>query len=515
MNFDLLSSKLTRNLLLGLLFSICVGLTTDREATLQGATPRGAVPHGTVLQGTVFQGTVLHGTVLQGATLQGANSTSDTTVISLQEFIARGLENSGQMKYRENDLSLAENQLQQAKLNRVIPSIRFSSQHGIIPGVTSSNPELSDGALYLDPNLKNDWEDWAIFTRAEIDAIQPIYTWGGIRNSILAAEYAKTSSEEQVNAIRAEASIQLLELYFSRLLAEELRTILDDARSTTERVGEELQTLMDEGNPDLDEADLFKYELFLADFAIQTAELDQSESAVKRLWDYILQPEPRQTYRPSDPYLEEINAELAPFETYQQSAFSHRPELKSVTAGMEAARLAVNATRSQNKPAILLGITASYANTPNRPRQTNPFIINSTNYANAGIGIVLRQNLNFATVQNQIEKNEIRYRKVQDLEQALTDGLMLELTDAYTKAKVARVTLDQTKNKLQTAKNWVGHEQLNWDLGFGNVDNLIEAVQKEFELRVELAQNIFDYNLMMARLHKAAGMPPEQLNEQD
>jgi outer membrane protein TolC len=263
---------------------------------------------------------------------------------------------------------------------------------------------------------------------------------------------------------------------------------------------------MEEGNPDLDEADLFKYELFLADFNIQTAELEQSESAVSRLWNHILQPAPLQAYRPADPYLQESTSDIETFETYRQTAMRERPELRSITAGMEAARLITEASRSQNKPAILLGITASYANTPNRPRQTNPFIINSTNYANAGVGIVLRQNLNFNSVQNQIEKNEIRYRKVQDLERALTDGLMLELTDAYNQAQVARITLDQTKNKLQTAKNWVRHEQLNWDLGFGNVDNLIEAVQKEFELRVELAQNIFDYNLKLAKLHKAAGM---------
>lgn len=438
--------------------------------------------------------------------LSGTVQAQDTTKISLPDFINLGLQNSGQVQYHEHELSIAENQVEQAKLSRILPSVRLSSQHGVIPGVQSSNPELSDGSLYLDPNLKNDWENWAIFTRAEINAIQPIYTWGGIRNTINAAQYAKTSAEEQFNAVRAEASLQLLELYYSRLLAEELRTILNDARSTTERVGEELEKLMEEGNPDLDEADLFKYELFLADFNIQTAELEQSESAVSRLWNHILQPAPLQAYRPADPYLQESTSDIETFETYRQTAMRERPELRSITAGMEAARLITEASRSQNKPAILLGITASYANTPNRPRQTNPFIINSTNYANAGVGIVLRQNLNFNSIQNQIEKNEIRYHKVQDLERALTDGLMLELTDAYNQAQVARITLDQTKNKLQTAKNWVRHEQLNWDLGFGNVDNLIEAVQKEFELRVELAQNIFDYNLKLAKLHKAAGM---------
>lgn len=438
----------------------------------------------------------------------------DTTKLSVREFIRMGLKKSGQLQYQSHNVTLAENTLDAARLTRTLPSLHFSSQHGVIPGVYSSDTALSDGSLYLDPNLKNDWEDWAVFTRAELSAIQPIYTWGGIRNSIDAAQNAHDAASHQFEAAKAEAALQLYTLYYSRLLAREIQYILQDAQSVSDTVKDELESLLEQGDPDLQEADVFKFDLYMADFQIQRAEATASEAAVLRLWHHILQADPLTRYEPSSTRLQQTTAELTSFESYQTAAMYQRPEMKSLAAGIEATRLAVEASKSQFKPALLLGITASFAHTPNRPRQTNPFIINNTNYASAGIGLVLRQNLNFSSVANRVERNRIHYRQTQDLKIAVTDGLMLQLTEAYSDASAAQTKLDQTRQKLQTAKEWVRHEQLNWDLGFGEIDNLVEAVQKEFELRAELAQKIFDYNVKMATLYKASGLPLDQLTAQ-
>jgi hypothetical protein len=57
----------------------------------------------------------------------------------------------------------------------------------------------------------------------------------------------------------------------------------------------------------------------------------------------------------------------------------------------------------------------------------------------------------------------------------------------------------------------VRNEQLNYDIGFGDVEDLLDAVQKELELRLEMKQNVFDLNKKIAALHKAGGIPIHQL----
>src|SRR5690625_7258931 len=89
--------------------------------------------------------------------------------------------------YEQRAAELAHNQADQAKALRILPSINLNTQQGLIPGVERSKIGLNPGSYYLDPDIRNDWENWAIFTRGEIRAVQPLYTLGVVDNAIKAA----------------------------------------------------------------------------------------------------------------------------------------------------------------------------------------------------------------------------------------------------------------------------------------------------------------------------------------
>lgn len=436
----------------------------------------------------------------------------DTLKVNLQEFIDRGLERSGQVSYERHSVSLSENRAQQARNQRFLPRIQFNSQHGVVPGVKSEVEGLPEGQYYLDPNLENDWEDWAIFTRAEISAIQPIYSWGAINNAIAAAEAGARAAEFQFSAVTAEAEVQLFELYYSYLLALEVNRILSDAEEQVDRVERQIEQMREEGDPDLKEADVFRFEIFKTEFEVQKSEVKESLSSITRIWNYVMGGNGEVIYEPEVSFLDPVAFDLEPYDYYQQMAVQNRPELKGVDAGIEAMDKRKDAVRAQQFPALFLGISGSYANTPNRPRQTNPFIINNTNYASAAVGFGIRQNLNFRSIKNQMEQADIEYNRVQDLKGALMDGIYLELNETYRKASVAEVRANQTEEALSTARNWVRHEQLNYDIGFGDVEELLNAMQKELELRVELKQNVFELNKKVAELYRTSGITVKQLS---
>lgn len=437
----------------------------------------------------------------------------DTLSINLTEFIQKGLERSGQVAYEEHVIDLAENRVNQAQSQRILPRIDLNTQHGLIPGVISNDPRnLPPGQFYLDPNLENNWEDWAIFTRAELSAVQPLYSWGAISSAVKAAQAGARAANYQFSAVKAEAELQLFELYYSYLLAVEISRILEDANEQIDRVERQLYQMRDDGDPGVKESDLFKFDIFKSEFQVQVIEVRESLDFVKRVWNYALQPESGIVYEPEENFLDPIPYEFNNFDYYRYQAFSLRPELKGVESGIEAMKSSLDATRAQQYPMMFFGITASYANTPNRPRQTNPFIINNTNYSSAGIGFGIRQNLNFSATRSTIERAKIEYRRFNDLHQAVSDGIVLELNVNYREAVIAETKVRQTRESLSIARNWVRNEQLNYDIGFGDVEDLLDAVSKELELRLQLNQNIYNLNVKIATLLKTGGIPVSQMN---
>lgn len=455
--------------------------------------------------------TFLASLILSGLFIHNS-AAQDTLSISLQEFIQKGLEQSGQADYLSNAVDLAENRVDQAKNQRILPSINLSTQHGLIPGVLSQRDDLSENEYYLDPNLSNNWEDWAVFTRAELRAVQPIYTWGAIRNAINATESAANAARFRFEAERSEIELQLLELYYSYQLALEMERILIDADDKLRQVGRQLDEMQEEGDPDLKQSDVFKFEIFKAEFEVQREDVRQSIDNVRRIWEYALDPTQSTVYVPEDLYLNPVPFELEPYDYYESIAMNERPELLGADAGINAAKNQIDAVKAQNYPSLFLGLTGSYANTPNRPRQSNPFIINSTNYSSAAVGLSVRQNLNFLSNRTNIERARIEHRRVGNLKHALQDGIVLELNDTYRQAAVAQKRVTQLEEVLSISRNWVRQEQLDYDFGFGDVNDLLDSVQKELETRVELKQKTFELNRRVAELYKAAGIPVQQIS---
>ncbi|MDZ7682573.1 MAG: TolC family protein [Fodinibius sp.] len=156
---------------------------------------------------------------------------------------------------------------------------------------------------------------------------------------------------------------------------------------------------------------------------------------------------------------------------------------------------------------MFLGLNASYANTPNRPRQSNPFIINNSNYASGSFGLGIRQNLDFLSIKADIEKGKIQYRQAKFLKDAAVDGIVLEINEAYKDASLSSVKVEKTDEALVTSKKWLRQEQLDYDFGMGETKDLIDAMQKELELRVQLKREVFEFNNNMAELYRKSGLP--------
>lgn len=430
----------------------------------------------------------------------------DTVKVSLQEFIETGVNNSGQLDFERQKVSLAQNRIDKAQSRRYLPKVELTTQHGLVPGVKSNVAGLDPDEYYLDPDLENDWEDIGLFTRAEVNAIQPIFAWGGLRNLVKAAKSGAESAKEQFESQKAGIEIKLYELFESYVLSIELKRLLDEAQNQIDKIERQIEEQQESGDSDLDESDFFKFKVFKSEFAIRAAEVEENLQYIKHIWEYVMQADEGTVYIPDVQFLDPVSNDMEELSYYRSHAMEERAEVKAIEAGIKAAEYGLEATKAQIYPTLLLGLSGSYANTPNRPRQSNPFIINNSNYATAAFGIGIRQNLDFFSIKADVERSNIQYRQAKYLRKAAVDGIVLEINEQYKNASLSKIKVDRTDEALVTSKKWLRQEQLDYDFGIGDTKDLIDAMKKELELRVQLKRQIFDFNKDMAKLFQASGI---------
>lgn len=431
----------------------------------------------------------------------------DTVSVSLKEFIQKGIENAGELDYQRQKVNLAENQIEQANAKRYLPKFELSTQHGVVPGVISQREDLAPDEYYLDPNLKNDWENWAIFTRAEVQAVQPLFTWGALRNAVKAAKSAAVAAREQFQQQKADLKVRLVDLYQSHLLTSEIKYLLEEARGKIQRIEKQLEKKQKEGAEDFDQSDYYKFKIFKAEFGSRVAEVRQTAAMIRRIWDYVLQAPKGKIFVPETSFLDPVPQELKEVSYYRMNAVANRSEIQAIEAGINAAEYGLKAEKGRYLPSLLLGLTGSYARTPNRPRQSNPFIINNSNYASGSFGLVIRQNLDFLSMDADIDRRRLQYKQAKYLKEAAVDGIVLQINQKYKAAALSKAQLENTDEALVISKKWLRQEQLDYDFGIGETKDLIDAMKKELELRVQKKREVFEFNKDMTELYRQSGLP--------
>lgn len=435
----------------------------------------------------------------------------DTLRIGLQEFISLALENSGQVKYDRTEVDLANNRVDAAKALRILPNLDYASEHAFVPGVSGSG-NFPDRLLYLDPEARNDWSKFGLFTRARITGVQPLFTWGALSKAIKAAKIATEAAEQNFLAKQANFEVQLFDLYYSYVLAIEIERLVIEAEDKIHQIEEEMTKLQDEGE-DVSDSDIFKFQIFAQEFETQKTEVKETLIFIRNSWKYILGRDNEVVFIPMENFINPLTNQLQTRDYYTNLALTERPEVKALDAGREALNMYVKSIRSSNRPALFFAFQTTLASTPIRPRQPNPFIDSPGNTFNTGFGFSIRQNLNFSSTRSSLERGKIEFRRIDYLKVAAQDGIMLEVGNAFTNAMVSNEKVQNTDKALKIAKEWLALELADTDLGFGEPKNLIDALRAELELKFKFKESVFEFNSNLAKLQKASGLVIQNLSK--
>ena len=434
----------------------------------------------------------------------GVAHAQDTLLVTLQDVARRALAVSPDLGAVRADKAHADARMDLARASRILPELSSNSAFSLAPGI--SNPNGVDRqALYLDPAVRNDFSSLAPFAYADISLAQPIYTWGLLGASLDAASSGVDVEAAAVAGKELDVVLRAAELYFNVLLAEGMVRLTDRAGDVVDQAKREIARLLEEGNPDVDEAERYQVLITEQEFLRRVAEvLQRREVAYVGLRRQLLLQDST-ILVPKDNQLRPLQYAAEGLEVYLRAAYD-RPEMQQARAGLAARDALVRVARADYYPQVVFVASASVGAAAGRYRQPNPFVSDGFRVARARTGIGIRQKLNFSQTRASVAQARAERDVVDYQLQAAEQLVLFEVELSWRELLIKKATLVAQDSSLAISKEWLRVEYINFDLDLGDAENLIKAVQFNLELEARYLEAVQAYNMAVLRLLAAAGL---------
>ena len=429
--------------------------------------------------------------------------TTDTLAVDVLGAMRLALDGSPEVAIEQAGQDFAAARARQARAARYLTEFNVTTGHAVAPGLDRNGSTLPGDRLYLAPEVRNDWEDTRPYNEFTVDLIQPLYTWGELGGQIRAATAAVDVETAVVDAKAGEVALRTGELYYNLLLTQALSGIAAETGDALRTARAELEALLAEGDASVSDADLFQLRLFEQEYAGQAAEVEQQGLlAASALARQLMQPGVALDAGRLGP-VQFARDSLA---AYQALALRHRAELRQAAAGLRARDALVQVARSDYYPKLFLGGKGSGRYAAGRIQQDNPFISDSYLGSSLRFGLGIRQNLTFLQTRAKVQQAEAERREVRFQREAAEQLVLFEVEQAYRNLLIAEAALEARDASVSISGEWLRTEQINTDLGLGEVDDLLAAARADLEGRAARFETVRDYNTAVLRLLYASGV---------
>ncbi len=422
--------------------------------------------------------------------------------LTLKECEELALKNHQDIKGAESRLRTARVRSAQAAHARILPKFELRNVWGPIPKALGKVNEF--GAV-VSADTSSGITDLRYFTEFELSVVQPIYTFGKLAGLNDAAAFGLQAEEANLERRKRSVQAQVRELYWGLVLGKELLAVIEEARSEVAKAEEKLEVKLDEGSDDVSQTDMFKLKIFNYEVSKRYREALDKVQLGKSALRIILDLDEFEDFEIDSEYLESIEFSLDSLPAYYEIAAQFRPEIFHLAAGLNARQALVRTAKSDFYPQFFFAGQVKYNFAKDRFDPKNPFVHNPTNFFRPGFVIGANMNLNFWQTRDKVRLAEIEYRKLADSQPILDKAIKLEVEKTYLAVRLAESNLRESRRALRASDNWLRSTTMTFDLGVGEIKELIDAFKANGAMQTEHFQNIFRYNTAIANLSKAVG----------
>ncbi len=435
----------------------------------------------------------------------------DTLRVDLKTVLERTLQVSPDIRAAFSNVAWADARHDLARSSRILPDATAISAFAAVPGIENPNGTPVD-QLYLDPSVRNDYGNLRPYAQAELSLLQPIYTWGALGGAMEAASAGADLENARAQETMLEASLRGAELYYGVLLTDELFRLTDQAEEMVAMAMREIDRLLEEGNPEVDDADRYQVLITQQEYERRIVEVTQERQSAYAYLRRQLMVSDSTHVLPVRNRLEPLTFILEGLEYYQQQALMNRPEILQARAGLTATGALIRVAKADYYPQSVIGLELSTSGASNRFRQPNPYISDGFRRTSVRAGVGLIQKLNFGQTRARVAQAKAHYQAAEYLAVAAEQLILAELERSWRNVITQEAALTAQDSSLALSKEWLRVEQINFDLDLGDTENLVKAVQMNLALEVGYYEAIRRYNMSILKLLATAGLLIHEMN---
>lgn len=440
----------------------------------------------------------------------GAFSRAEPGPVTLEQLI---------QKARENDLRVAEAEAELRNLRAKYDEARWAwfpkfETHLLVAGPTPEarndglgGPPTTEASLQYDLNFG---QVGAMF-RAESHAFLPLYTFGKLSALADAGRQGVAIGEGLRERARNEAAFQVAQAYFGYQLARQGRGALQETLGRLDEATQTLQRLMEHESPQVTRMDLYKLEFFRRQVEARLSQAEQGLTFALAAIRLISGAPPGQPLAIAEQDLPEPKVSLKPLEAYLTLAEAHRPELRSIDAGIAAREREVFIRERMFYPDLGLAGFARWMWTTSATRQRSPFAYDPYNDLGSGLALVGRMTFDIPIKQAQLDQSRAELEKLTVQRELLKGGIRLELEKVHGELKDALERARAQWDAERSARRWATAAAASFDLGTTDTRELVDSFTALAAASGERLRAWHDVQVGIRALSKASGAPVGEL----
>ena len=421
--------------------------------------------------------------------------------LDLETALALAAERSDEVAIKQAELAAAYADQAIASALRWLPSASATF-------IVGPSPEAHGNVVQAD-NTNRSWRGLRAFGRVDVEALQPLYTWGRIDAANDAARAGVAGREQVIVDTIGQVQVRVVQLFWGASLARRFLVLAGDVDKALDdadrRVAESLKANDGEVSP----ADKYRLDVFRGVVRARQAEAQKGlELAQIGLAATLGLPPPRLVLRetPLDPPEGDLPDAAVALATAEQQ----RPDLRALGEAIRAREAEVRAEEAALKPQLFVAGQFIYSYAPNRDVQLNPWVRDDFNQLSFGAVFGLKQDLAIPTLTARAEKARAERDVLERQRTGLRRLIQVQVDSAVAEVKAARTRLTATRTSLSAGRSLFRSVGLDFAAGLIEAKTLIEAYALYVESQVTAAQAAYDLLLARGRLAQLSGEAPRR-----
>jgi outer membrane protein, multidrug efflux system len=388
-----------------------------------------------------------------------------------------------------------------------LPTGSFLSMIAPVPRIQCFNTAgVNDNEYCVNTDVKEVSTKFkGIFTRTELNLVQPLFTFGKISAGKEAAKRGVAASKSQEVGVAADLGLNVRKAYYGIKLARAVLGTFDEGFGYLDDAQKEIEKNLKEGTGTATQTDLLRLRTVRAELDVRRLETERLGGDAHAGLRALLGAEAPANLEIDDEELAPLEVPDRPLTHYQDEARVHRPEVHALDNLVAAKRSLADLERRKQYPDLVLLGSATYARATSVDDPQNAFYNDPFNVAAVGMAAAVRlpldlgvRNARAAQAQADADETELRRRE------ALA-GVRFEVQRAFNALTEARKRVTVVKSGERAAKAWITALAQNLAAGLAETKDFADALVAFFQFRVRVLQAAFDFNIAAATMARTTG----------